>query len=178
MDLSTKQVAFSNFSEPEKQTVDVSETPEDTHQTRVKSLTPPDSPESTPSSSPTPRQQPYSPTMPYYNPGSIGAVPEYTPTMRDELLTVGFPPKPIALCHILDLGIDIAIFCMTLGPFLLVPHLLSKKTRTPSMLIVYVERLCRLGSGQRTSHSVPMDSQLRGPSLYNRVTLFTNYTPH
>ena len=99
LDLSTKQVAFSNFSEPEKQTVDVSETLEDTHQTRVKSLTPPDSPESTPSSSPTPRQQPYSPTMPYYNPGSIGAVPEYTPTMRDELPTVGFPPKPIALSH-------------------------------------------------------------------------------
>ena len=99
LDLSTKQVAFSNFSEPEMQTVDVSETPEDTHQTRVKSLTPPDSSESTPSSSPTPRQQPCSPTMPYHNLGSIGPVPEYTPTMRDELPTVGFPPKPIALSH-------------------------------------------------------------------------------
>ena len=172
LDLSTKQVAFSKFSEPEKQTIDISETPKDTHQTRVKSMTPPDSPqssESTHSSSPTHRQQPYSPTMPHCSPGSIAAVPEYTPTMRDELPTAWLPLN-LLLFHMLDLGIDIAFYFMTIGPFLLVPRLLFQKT----MLIAYGERLCRLGSGQRISQSVPMDIQLRRPSLYNRVTLSTN----
>ena len=94
LDLSTSRKSTPSSSEDEHLM-----TLEDTHQTRAQSVFSPDSPRTTPSSSPTPSETetPYSPTMPYYNPNSNTPVPEYEPTMRVECSSTGFPPKPIPL---------------------------------------------------------------------------------
>ena len=98
LDLSKKST-----SNPTEQQV-ISEDPlppsEDTHHTGVQSPSPPSSPRSTPGTSPSPTETPYSPTMPYFNPNSNASEPEERkdgPTERGDWSSTGFPPKPIPL---------------------------------------------------------------------------------